>query len=121
MKGLSEQMLSRFRHLPIDNEATSNAANNLHQVPLSQPTLFESNEQISTVDGQTVNLFSNLLLLQTAAQTSDKISAEQVEPYLKRIEQSPLVRNDRDLQQVRSAFYSLNIPMLSIVVSVGWI
>ena len=104
MKGLSEQLLSRFRHLPVDNEARSNATNNLHQVPLSQPTPFESNEQISTVDGQTANLFSNLLVLQTTAQASDHLSAEHIEPYLKRIEQSPLVRNDRDLQRVSSTF-----------------
>jgi hypothetical protein len=55
---------------------------------------------MNTSDGQTANLFTNLLTLQTAIQNSDHVSCQDIQQYLKRIEQSPLVQTDRDLQGV---------------------
>jgi len=55
---------------------------------------------MNTSDGQTANLFTNLLTLQTAIQNSDHVSYQDIQQYLKRIEQSPLVQTDRDLQGV---------------------
>jgi hypothetical protein len=55
---------------------------------------------MNTSDGQTANLFANLLTLQTAIQNSDHVSYQDIQQYLKRIEQSPLVQTDRDLQGV---------------------
>jgi hypothetical protein len=58
---------------------------------------------MSTPESQTASLFTNLLTLQTAIQNSDNVPYQDIQPYLKRIEQSPLVQNDPDLQKVRDS------------------
>lgn len=78
-------------HLNEDNE---------RQVPRSQSGLHNTNQLITSPENQIANLISNLLTLQTTIEHSGRIPSEDIQPYLKRIEQSPLVRNDPDLQKV---------------------
>jgi hypothetical protein len=99
MKGLPDQLSSKSRRLGHDDE--KNNPDNLRQVPLSQSVVpQDSNNLMSTPESQTANLFTNLLTLQTAIQNSDNVPYQDIQPYLKRIEQSPLVQNDPDLQKV---------------------
>jgi prefoldin subunit 5 len=102
IKGLPDQISSKSKRLDHDDEKTN--MNNLRQVPLSQSIRQDSNNSMATPDGQIANLFTNLLTLQTAIQNSDHISYQDIQQYLKRIEQSSLVQTDRDLQGVCYAY-----------------
>jgi hypothetical protein len=85
----------------LDHDDEKNNTSNLRQVPLSQSVQpKDSNNLISTSENQTANLFTNLLTLQTAIRNSDNVPYQDIQPYLKRIEQSPLVQTDSDLQRV---------------------
>jgi hypothetical protein len=98
MKGLPDQISSKSKR-PTRDEDTNNTTN-LRQVPLSQSTSQDINNLMASSDGQTANLFTNLLTLQTAIQNSNHIPSQDIQQYLKRIEQSPLVQTDPDLQAV---------------------
>jgi hypothetical protein len=95
MKGLPDQISSKSKRPIHDDDKT-----NLRQVPLSQSTQQDINNLMATSDGQTANLFTNLLTLQTAIQNSENIPSQDIQQYLKRIQQSPLVQSDPDLQGV---------------------
>jgi hypothetical protein len=101
MKGLPDQISSKSKRLAYDDE--KNNTTNLRQVPFSQSTQ-DSNNLMATPDGQTANLLTNLLTLQTAIQNSDNVPHQDIQQYLKRIEQSQLVQTDRDLQGVGYSF-----------------
>jgi len=98
MKGLPDQISLKSKRL--DHHEEKNNIDNPRQVPLSQSTRQDSNNLMTIPDGQIANLFTNLLTLQTAIQNSDHISYQDIQQYLKRIEQSPFVQTDRDLQGV---------------------
>jgi len=98
MKGLPDQISSKSKPLVHDDEKMN--IDNLRQVPFSQSTQQHSSNLMATPDGQTANLFTNLLTLQTAIQNSNHVSYQDIQQYLKRIEQSSLVQTDRDLQGV---------------------
>ena len=99
LEDLPEQISAKLKR-PTDDERTRSTSN-LRQVPLSQPASQDSNHPSNTTDGDKVNLMANLLTLQTAVQNSRQVPLTDMQQYLKRLEQSPLVRNDRDLQGVR--------------------
>lgn len=101
MKGLPDQISSKSKRPLIDEEKNSTA--NLRQVPLSQSTSQNPTYPMGTSDGQSANLFTNLLTLQTALQNSDQLPRQDIQQYLKRIEQSPTVQADSDLQDVCSS------------------
>ncbi len=107
MKGLPDQILSKSKPLVHDDEKMN--TDNLRQVPFSQSTQQQSNNLMATPDGQTANLFTNLLTLQTAIQNSNHVSYQDIQQYLKRIEQSSLVQTDRDLQGVGYSSYTILI------------
>jgi len=92
MKGLPDQISSKSRRFGQDDD--KNNTTNLRQVPQ------DSNNLMTTSENQTANLFTNLLTLQTAIQNSDNVPYQDIQPYLKRIEQSTLVQADSDLQRV---------------------
>ena len=98
MKGLPDQISSKSKRPTHDDDRTNTA--NLRQVPLSQSIPQDMNNLMTTSDGQTANLFTNLLTLQTAIQNSDNVPFQDIQQYLKRVEQSPLVQTDPDLQGV---------------------
>jgi phage-related protein len=102
MKGLPDQISSKSRRFGHDDD--KNNATNLRQVPLSQSVPQDSNNLMTTSENQTANLFTNLLTLQTAIQNSDNVPYQDIQPYLKRIEQSTLVQADSDLQRVCYSF-----------------
>ena len=119
--------LSKSRSLiPSNEDDEKNHTDNLRQVPRSQSGIQSSNQLTTTPtsDQQTANLLTNLLTLQTTIQNSDSIPSEDIQPYLKRIEQSPSVRTDPDLQKVflhsstsskrvsHSSYY--NVSMISV-------
>jgi hypothetical protein len=98
MKELPDQISSKSKRSAHDDD---DRTNNLRQVPLRQSTPPQvSNNLMGTSDDQKANLFTNLLTLQTAIQSSDKAPYQDIQQYLKRVEQSPLVQTDRDLQGV---------------------
>ncbi|CAF4275921.1 unnamed protein product, partial [Rotaria sp. Silwood2] len=99
IKGLPDQILTKSSKRSIYDDEKTNTAN-LRQVPLSQSVAQYSNNLITSSDGQIANLFTNLLTLQTAIQCSEKFSCQHIPQYFKRIEQSSLVQNDRDLQEL---------------------
>ena len=88
LKTLDETIKGLSSHSNDDNE---------RQVPRGGQN---SNQLITIPENQIANLLSNLLTLQTTIQHSQTIPSEDIQPYLKRIEQSPLVRTDPDLQKV---------------------
>ncbi|CAF1215332.1 unnamed protein product [Rotaria sordida] len=98
IKGLSDQILLKSKRSNYDDEKINTA--NLRQVPLSQSVVQNSNNLIASSDDQKANLFANLLTLQTAIQCSEKFSCQHIPQYFKRIEQSSLVQNDQDLQEL---------------------
>lgn len=97
LKNLDETMkdLSKSRGLSSHSNDDDE-----RQVPRSQSRGQNSNQLITIPENQIANLLSNLLTLQTTIQHSGTIPSEDIQPYLKRIEQSPLVRTDPDLQKV---------------------
>lgn len=112
MKRLPDQISSKAKRLVHDDDGKTNT-DNLRQVPLSQSTQQDSNNLMGSPDGQIANLFTNLLTLQTAIQNSDNLPSQDIQQYLKRIEQSPLVQTDRDLQGVSYSFFYLSTRKLS--------
>jgi hypothetical protein len=103
LKELPDQLSLKSKHSVHDDDDRMNTANP-RQVPLSQSIPQDSNNLMTISDGQTANLFTNLLTLQTAIQNSDHIPYQDIQQYLKRIEQSTLVQTDRDLQGVNQLF-----------------
>lgn len=97
IEDLPEQISSKLKRSTKDDERSTN---NLRQVPLSQPVSQDSNHSTGTNDGEKANLMTNLLTLQTALQNSKQVPMSDMQQYLKRLEQSAIVRNDRDLQEV---------------------
>ncbi|CAF0712063.1 unnamed protein product [Adineta steineri] len=101
LKRLPDQISSKSkRSLHVDDNDEKTNTTNLRQVPLNQSISQDSNKLISISDGQTANLFTNLLTLQTAIQNSDNVSCQDIQQYLKRIEQFSFVKNDHDLQKL---------------------
>ncbi len=98
LKELPDQLSLKSKRSVHDDDRMNTA--NPRQVPLSQSIPQDSNNLMTISDGQTANLFTNLLTLQTAIQNSDHIPYQDIQQYLKRIEQSTLVQTDRDLQGV---------------------
>lgn len=97
IKELPDQILLKSKHFKHENEEISTG--NFRQVPFNQSILNPTNTS-APLDGPTTNLFTNLLTLQAAIQCSDKFLCQHIPQYFKRIEQSSLVQNDRDLQEV---------------------
>ncbi|CAF3532893.1 unnamed protein product [Rotaria sp. Silwood1] len=98
IKGLPDQILLKSKRSTYDDEKTNTT--NLRQVPLRQSEIQNSNNLITSSDGQIANLFTNLLTLQAAIQCSDKFSCQHIPQYFKRIEQTSLVQHDHDLQEL---------------------
>ncbi|CAF4621238.1 unnamed protein product, partial [Rotaria magnacalcarata] len=69
IKGLPYQILSESKRSSSYDERTN--ADNLRQVPLSQPIAANPNNSIASLDVQAANLFTSLLTLQTTIQCSD--------------------------------------------------
>lgn len=98
MKDLSEKMLSKSTR-QLYNDETAKVVN-LRQVQLGQTGTQDATHLMTLSHGQIINLFTNLLTFQTASRCSKELSCENIEKYLKRIEQSSLVQADQDLQEV---------------------
>lgn len=98
VKQLPDQINAKSKRAVPDDERTQAA--NLRQVPLDQPATPDPSHLTTLSDGQSVNLVANLLALQTAIQGSDSAPCQNIQQHLKRIEQSSLVHNDRELQKV---------------------
>ena len=85
--------------MPDDDKSS---AANLRQAPLDSLQSHDPSNLSALSDGQTANLMTNLLTLQTTIQNSENIPSSTIQQYLKRIEQSPSTQNDRDVQKVCS-------------------
>lgn len=59
-----------------------------------------SNKSMSNDDDHIAHLLTNLLNLQTTMQNAEHPPVEDIQQYLQRIERSPIVQNDQDLQTV---------------------
>lgn len=101
MKRLPDQIASKNKRLDDDddNDGKMNTTN-LRQNPLSQSNQKDKNHSMNPTEDQIANLFTNLLTLQTAIQNSDSIPSQDIQQYLNRIEQAPLVQIDQGLQEV---------------------
>ncbi|UJR29195.1 hypothetical protein I4U23_010409 [Adineta vaga] len=98
MKQLPDQLTTKSKRSFADDDKMN--ASNLRQVPLAQSVPHDSNNLTTLSDGQTANLMTNLLTLQTTIENSEHPPCQTIQQYLKRIEQSLAIQNDRDLQKL---------------------
>lgn len=99
MKELPEQLSSKFARKPSEDDRQ-----NLRQVPLSQSNRSEPTRSDS--DGEKANLIANLLTLQNSLDNgAENVRQEDSLPFLRRLEQTPIVQNDRELNGVRPSTF----------------
>ena len=98
MKELPEQIVMKIQKTTMDDEQLNTTS--LRQVPPIRSEKKESFPSIEANDQQKTNLLTNLLVLKGIFEPSNQKLPKDITKYFERIEKSPLVKNDQDLQRV---------------------